>query len=336
MKVLITGATGFLGFRICEMLTERGYKQIVALGRNEIQGRKLVALGCQFIQADLRDPKKLSELLPNDIDGIIHSAALSSPWGQKEDFININQIGTRNIVKLAEEKNIQRLVFVSSPSVYFNFKERFNVKETDPVADPDWPSTYTYTKYLAEQEVLASNTIKSVILRPRGLFGPGDTSIIPRLIKANKEGRLPIMGDGETLTDLTYIDNAALSTILALEKCLENDKEIFNISNGEPVKLWQYLGDLLTELEQDFNPKKVPFPIIYTLCFFSELLSKYILKNKEPTLTRYTAGLLAKTLTLDITKAKEKLGYKPLVNMTEAKRLTIEWVKNNPEVISCE
>ena len=336
MKVLITGATGFLGFRICEMLLARGYKEIIALGRNESKGKKLIELGCHFIKADLRDVQKLNDLLPNGVEGIIHSAALSSPWGPMEDFINTNQIGTRNLIKVAEQQNIERFVYVSSPSVYYNFKERLNVKESDSTAAPKWPSTYTYSKYLAEQEVLASDKVKSVIIRPRGLFGPGDTSIIPRLVKANKEGRLPIMGDGTTLTDLTYIDNAAISIILALEKCIENDKEVFNISNGDPVELWKYLGNILTELDQEFNPKRIPFPVIYAICFVDEFISKYFFKGKEPILTRYTAGLLAKSLTLDINKAKERLGYIPLVNMEDAKKLTIEWIRKNPEIISCK
>lgn len=327
MKIIVTGATGFLGNRICEMLSESSNYEIIALGRNVQKGKILTKLGCDFRKVDLQDKQMLQQSIDEDVVGIIHSAALSSPWGDLQEFININQIGTRNLLEIAESKNIKNFVYISTPSVYFNFKNRLGVKETDKTAMPNWPSKYTYSKYLGENEVLKAQKINTIILRPRGLFGPGDTSIIPRLIKANRLGKLPIIGDGKTLTDLTYIDNVAHAAILALGKCSEQNKEIFNISNGEPVLLWNFLGDVLTQLGETFKPKKIPFPIVYTSCFINEFISTHFLKNKEPTLTRYTAGLLAKSLTLDITKAKEKLGYMPLVDMQEGKRRFIEWAQ---------
>jgi nucleoside-diphosphate-sugar epimerase len=326
MKVLVTGATGFLGKVICEKLKSQGH-EVTGLGRNKSKGEELQALGINFCQADLRDKVTINNAL-KDIDMVIHSGALSSPWGKYQTFYDINVLGSKNIVESCILNKVKRLVHVSTPSVYFNFKERIGVKESDPVAYPA-PSIYTQTKLLAEDLIKKSQVdgLEVIIIRPRGLFGPGDTSLIPRLIRAHEEGRLPIIGDGNTITDLTYIDNVADACILSLSAPSSCSGEIYNISNGEPIKLWETVEYILSKLGHKFKRKKVPFFLVYFIAFLQEITCKYIFTDKEPTLTRYTAGLLAKSLTLDITKAKNELGYEPKVSIKEGIERMIEWWK---------
>lgn len=326
MKVLVTGATGFLGKRVCLDLISRG-DSVRAIGRNKNIGKELEKIGCDFICADLRDKEAMINACQG-MDAVVHSGALSSPWGDYEEFHSINVVGTANVIAGCEQHQIKRFVHISTPSVYFNFKDRFNVKESDPLADPA-PSMYTKTKLMAEKLTHAAfeRGLSTITLRPRGLFGPGDTTLIPRLINAHEKGRLPIIGDGSTTLDITYIDNVSLAILNSLDAPANCSGEKYNITNGEPIKLWETVDWILGEVGRKFEPKKIPFPLIYLVTGISEFVSKYFLSNREPTLTRYTAGLLAKSQTLDISKARKQLGYSPKVDMKDGLKRTLEWWK---------
>lgn len=321
MKIIVTGSTGFLGQNICKRLLNEGH-QVVGIGRNKVIGKSLTEIGIQFYPADLRDKKLLKGAFLNS-SAIIHCGAFSSPWGKWKEFYSINVLGTKNVLELSKQFKLNSFVYISSSSVYFNFADRFNIKETDNIAKTP-PSLYTKSKIMAEDEVLKfKHHIDTVIIRPRGLFGPGDTAIVPRIIKANAAGKLPIIGKGNNIIDLTYIDNVVEAVILALNNASKVSGEVFNISNGAPVKLWPFIKELLNGIGEDYRPKKVPYRIIYLYAFFQEILSKYILINKEPLLTRYSCSLLAKGQTLNITKARERLGYVPIVSIQEGLRRVV-------------
>jgi nucleoside-diphosphate-sugar epimerase len=328
MKILITGATGFLGRRAVEILSQQ--HQVIAVGRNQSIGHSLNSAAVQFFACDLTQEHAVLNL-PNDFDMIVHSAALSSPWGKWQDFYTSNVIATQNLIKLAQSsQQFKRFIHISTPSVYFDYSDRFNIKETDQVADPA-PCFYTKSKLMAENDLLNLHQRQQfpvIILRPRGLFGPGDTSIIPRLIKAKESGRLPIIGDGKNITDLTYVDNVvdAISCSINAEEKVHG--EIFNITNGEPTKLWDFLGSVLVDIGLTPPQQKLPFPLIFGISLISELICKLLPFDREPALTRYTTGLLAKSQTLDISKARDMLKYKPKVSLAEGRNLTIKWWKD--------
>lgn len=320
MKYLITGATGFLGQRICTDLIKQN-QSVTAQGRNENIGNELIKSGCNFYKVDLREN---IQNICEGIDYVIHSAALSSPWGKREDFIDINVNASIKLIKSAIKHNVKKFIYISSTSVYFDFTDRFNIKETDYVANPS-PSLYTETKLLAENEILKfKDQIDIIIIRPRGIFGPKDTTLIPRVINAHDKGKLAIIGSKDTLLDLTYVGNVSHASILACFASVKSG-EIFNITNGEPVKVWRLIDEILARTNRELNKKVIPFSLVYYLAWFSELICALPFINKEPTFTRYTTGLLAKSQTLNIDKAKNELGYEPIMNMKDAIDETLTW-----------
>ncbi|MCT4640765.1 MAG: NAD-dependent epimerase/dehydratase family protein [Bacteriovoracaceae bacterium] len=327
-KILVTGATGFLGKRICEDLKTQDVK-VVAQGRNSTVGSELEKMGHDFKKIDLTDD--LTNLTI-DIDCIIHSAALSSPWAKKRDFVEVNIEGTRKLIESAIQNKVKRFIYISSTSVYFNFKDRYNITETDSVAKRA-PSIYTYTKLEAEKIVKSyKDKIEIIIIRPRGIFGPGDTTLIPRLLKAHDQGRLPVVGSKDTLVDITYVGNVSHAAILSIDVSRQHTGQIYNITNDEPVKIWELIDFILSSLGRKRIKKKVPFFLVYIIAFISEIICSLPFINKEPALTRYTAGLIAKSQTLSVDKAKQRLGYKPIKNIKEALHETIEWYKKEYRV----
>ena len=188
-------------------------------------------------------------------------------------------------------------------------------------------NAYAETKRLAEIE-LEKSTIPYIIFRPRALTGRGDTVIMPRLIRAFDEGKLKIIGTGKNIVDLTSVANVVDAIILGLNATSEATNEIYNISNDEPVYLWEKIDLVLKLLNKNLSPKKVPYQVVNTLAHFLEW--KSILTNrKEPALTIYSAGTLAKSFTMDISKAKTLLGFKPKINTDEAIYEFINWYIEN-------
>jgi nucleoside-diphosphate-sugar epimerase len=317
MKILVTGATGFLGSRACHALAARG-ASVVGVGRNVELGAKLTAPGVAFVAADLRDPAAVRPLC-RGVDCVVHSAALSSPWGRPAEFVAANVTATRTLLRSALEHGVKTFVHISSPSVYFDFTDRLDIAETDPVARR-FASAYSASKYEAEWAVhqAAARGLRVVILRPRGIFGPGDTSIIPRIVAAHRAGALRVIGDGRNVVDLTHVDNVVHAIERAIACSAPLPDPVFNISNGEPVRLWDFINEIVTGVGLPRVTRRMPYAVAHQLAHAAEVWSRTFGGWSEPRLTRYTVGLLAKSQTLDIGKARRVLGYEPVVGMRAA------------------
>lgn len=324
MKILLTGATGGLGFRTLERLIENPkIEKVIATGRvirptHFVENSKI-----NYLLGDLENVDFVAELVEK-VDYIIHAAALSSPWGKYVEFEKANVITMKNLINAAKKHHIKRFVYVSTPSLYFNGKDRFDVKESDPL-----PAAFVnaYSKTKREAEVaLEKSKIPYVTLRPRALIGRGDTIIMPRLIRAFEEGKLKIIGDGKNIVDLTSLANVADSIELSLFVGDTGLNQIYNITNGEPVKLWETIEKVLLMLGSEMNKKKVPYSIVKMLSQIMELKAK-VTNYQEPTLTTYGVGILAKSFTMDISKAKTLLGYSPKVSTDEAIDEFVSWYR---------
>ncbi len=328
MKILLTGATGFLGSRVLEKLIDiNEIESVTANGRNIKSSHFINHPKAKYVLGDLSDVKT-TEKIVNENDLIIHAAALSSPWGTSVMFETANVLTQKNLIEAAKRNNISRFIFISTPSIYFDYKNKYNIKESD-ILPPKFVNQYAETKRRAEI-LLENSGIQYLIFRPRAMIGRGDTVIMPRLIRAFDEGRLKIIGNGQNIVDLTSVANitdVVLAGIFAKEEAWNKD---YNISNGEPVKLWDAISQVLNMMGKDFNPKKVPFPVIKTLAHFLEIKSKLI-NMKEPSLTKYGVGVLAKSFTMDISKAKNLLGYEPKVSTTQALEEFVKWYRENEQ-----
>jgi len=324
MRVFVTGATGFLGFSLVKMLREKGY-EVTASGRNQSKADQLEALGARFVRLELSDKKAVEGAL-KEHDGVIHCAALSSPWGKYDAFFQANVTNTENLLSAALENKVRRFVHISTPSIYFRFQHQLDLKETDPLPDKKI-NDYATTKYLAEGKVREAQAkgLETVIIRPRGIFGPGDTAIMPRIIRAGSLGALPVFTNSSITIDLTFVDNVSHSAVLALENSGQAIGHLFNITNGEPVDFIPFLKGVFEKLNTRLNLKYIPFPVGYTLATILEGIYRLPGWRGEPALTRYLVGLLGFSQTLNIEQAKTVLGYQPLVSMSEGVDRFARW-----------
>ncbi|MDN5041963.1 NAD-dependent epimerase/dehydratase family protein [Aliarcobacter butzleri] len=307
MKAIITGATGGLGRNLLEFLVLQNW-QVVAFGRDEKIGK---SLGVEFYAFDLSDFEQTKKYFQK-ADIIFHCAALSSPWGKYEEFYKANVIATKNVLKAMELFNIKKIVHVSTPSIYFDFQDRFEIKEE--FIPTKFVNDYAKTKYEAEQLVLNSSVF-SVIIRPRAIFGEYDNVLVPRLEKVALKGFLPIIKNKKTIVDVTYVGNIVNALYLASIKDIPS-KSIFNITNDEPMNIQEVFSLVMETVKIKIKFKYISYFVLFYLATILEIISKlgFI---KEPFLTKYGVGVISKSQTLDISKAKKILGYKPIYTIKE-------------------
>lgn len=321
MRILVTGATGFVGGAAARRLRSRGH-QLTVTGRNPEKGRSLQADGLDFVAADLTDRASVYGLVA-DQDLVVHAAALTSPWGSRHAFWSANVDAVDHILEACARHGVKRLVHISSPSVHATRRGH----RTDVPEDAPWErplNAYILTKREAELRVQAS-AVPSVVLRPRAVFGPGDNAVLPRIIDALERRRLPLIGGGEHRIDLTYIDNLSQ----AIERACFEDAAIggvYHVANGEPRRLVDLIKTLCDALELPFPSRRLPFSVAYGAAAAVELTHK-LLPLGEPALTRYGVTAVGCGTTLDITAARRDLGYAPEVDLDEGIARFVTWWK---------
>lgn len=317
-RIVVTGATGFLGGAIAHRLADAAGATVIATGRNVLRGQALQDSGIEFHAIDLVDSQAVDALVRH-AHAVIHCAALSSPWGPRQAFVDANIVASRNVANACVAAGVARLVHVSTPGVYHDGRPHRGLREDTPLPAP--VNAYVETKRIAEAEVLAAATaggISTVVLRPRAIFGPGDTAILPRIAHALLRGRLRRIGNGEALVDMTYIDNAVDAALLAVHAPASCSGRVYNISNGEPVRIWNVIDELADGLGVQRPTGRVPLALAAAFASAMEAAYRLCGARSEPPLLRYGVELLGIDMTLDISRAREELGYQPRVCMQDA------------------
>lgn len=325
-RILITGATGSLGKRLAEVLAKENY-EIVATGRNSKEKKFFEKLEVNFLLGDLTNLEFVVKATKN-IDVVIHCAAFTSPFADWEYFEKSNIISTENIVSCCKLNKVRRLIHISTPSIYYDGKAKLNIKESDPI--PKARSFYAKSKWIAEKRVenLSTSDVEYIILRPRAIFGRYDSVLLPRMLKIMQKGFFPLFNNGEALMDLTYVDNVVHAIKLAIDAKQIAIGEIFNITNGEPRKLKDITDMIIKMRQMEVKYKKLSFTFMYSLAAIIETTYKLFRIKTEPPISRYGIGVMAIDQTLNIEKAKDMLGYDPVVSLEDGLRYTLDnWGK---------
>ena len=325
-KIVVTGTSGFLGARLAKFLPG-AYPdaRIVCTSRRDNKKTELELAGCTFVAGDLADREFCGRLL-HDAGAVVHCAALSSPWGMVEDFERANVTATQNLLAAALQNRVRRLVFISTPSIYFDYTDRWQVSESHPLP-ATMVNAYAATKLKAERMVLAANGngLETIALRPRAIIGAEDTVIFPRVLKAYREHKLRIIGAGTNTVDLTCARNVVEAIICSLNAPASALGLAYNITNGEPVILWKQVNYVLEQLGLKPVTRRLPYTLVMAAAWLTEQKHRWLRLDGEPPITQYGIGILAKSMTMDISLAKEKLGYKPVQTTREGLDEFIGW-----------
>lgn len=309
-RVLVTGATGFLGGAVLRRLHTDGIGQ----GRNAKSIANLEGSGLFAIPWSLPNPAP-ADLLPDDITAIVHCAGLSAPFGPRQAFHDANVAGTQAVLDFARERGITRVVFVSSPSVYFALADQINV--TEDVALPRPFTAYAASKIAAERLVEEAPEVGPVILRPRGIYGPGDLSLLPRLLETARGRALPRFRSGRARIDLTFIDDVVEAVMAALRVGTAAECKVFNISGGEVIPIRDIVEGACVRAGISPRWRDLPLAPALMAARAAEAIALLRPSPREPRVTQYALGLFAFEQSLDISRARRELGWEPQVSFAD-------------------
>lgn len=315
MKIIVTGATGFIGRNVAEYFHKIGY-EVLGLGRNKKIGAELLRLGIRFVAVDIRDKNEVVKNFES-ADFIVHCAGKSADWGKFSEFYDVNVLGTQNIVSACIKYDIKRIIFISTPSVYYSGKDRFKVSEEESL--PQKQFSYGRTKIIAENMLLnlTSAGFRTIVLRPRAVYGKYDNVILPRILKLSEKKRFPLINGGKAVVDITYIGNLITAIALCFSANENVWNNIFNICNGEPTTIKEWFSMVLSTYNRSFDPKTIPNSVAHIVASANEMIAQIPFCTNKPQMTRFSVGYMATSLTMSIEKARILLNYYPIVGNRE-------------------
>lgn len=325
MHVLVTGGGGFLGTYIVKELLANEYK-VTNISRNSYP--HLLELGVDTIKCDLSSKEELDTHDLSTFDAIIHTAALAGVWGNYDKYFNANFTGTENILEKALKSNISYFIYTSSPSVVFGKEDIINGDES--IAYPKkYYTSYAKTKALAEKLVLSKNSddLITAALRPHLIWGPGDPHLFPRILQSARENKLKMVGDGENMVDIIYVENAAIAHVKLLKGMIEGKDvkgKAYFIGQEKPVNIWGFIDQIISLNKIRPIESSLSFNKAFYIGWFLELIYKFLgILSPEPPMTRFVALQLAKNHYFSHERAFKDFSYVPKISTEKGLEITM-------------
>ena len=328
--VLVTGGGGFIGGAIVRRLRAAGLR-VRSVSRSHYEW--LDDFEVEQVQGDLSDPGVVRRALA-DCSIVFHVAAMAGIWGAEDDFHRSNVLATDNLLAGCRELQITRFVFTSSPSVAQTDQGCAGGDESQPIPESH-RTYYQATKAQSERRVLDAycESLRTVALRPRLVWGPGDPHLLPRLVDRSLKGRLALVGSGTELVDSTYIDNVVDAHLLAADAldCLPSPcaGKAYFISNGEPRPMGLLINQLLSAAGAPAVRKHVPTWLAVGLGAALEAAWTVLSLSGEPPMTRFLAYQLSTPNWYSLTAAHRDLGYRPKVSLDEGLERLADHLKSS-------
>ena len=307
-KALVTGGSGFIGGRLIESLVGDGHG-VRALARSRSSADSVAALGAEPVRGELGDPESL-RAAATGCDVAFHAAAKVEDFGPWEEFERDNVQGTRNVAEACAAAGVSRLVHVSTEAVLIAGDPLVGVDETAPLRT-DSRAPYSRSKALAERALLAADAdgLERVVVRPRFVWGAGDLTLLPEMVEMVRSGRFAWIGGGRHLTDTTHVDNVVRGLRLAADR--GRSGEAYFVTDGEPVVFREFVSDLLRTQGVEPPTRTIPIPVAGVLAAGGELAWRLLPLGGSPPLSRFAFWVSSQECTIDISKARDELGYAP-------------------------
>ena len=299
----VTGGSGFVGGALIERLRREGW-DVRALARSERAAGQGRELGAEPVMGDLDD------LHIEDCEIAFHAAAKVGDFGDPADFDRVNVQGTRNVVAACMAGGVRRLVHVGTEAALMAGQPLVNVDETAPLR-PDSPVLYSSSKAKAE-EIVRGADLETVVVRPRFVWGRGDTTLLPQIVEMVRSGRFRWVGGGRHLTATTHIDNTVEGLWLAATKAPAGG--VYFVTDGEPVVFRDFLTALVGTQGVEIPDKSVPPGVASAAARAAEAVWRRLRRPGNPPLTRFAVWVSSQECTIDISRAKRELGYRPVMS----------------------
>lgn len=320
---LVTGGSGFVGGHLIRRLLSDGWR-VHALARSAEARARLQALGAEPVTGDLSDRAALACAMAGAMDGVevvFHVAAHFRFWGPMSLFRRINVEGTRNVVEAAERAGVRRVVHVSAAAVVMGRPEPLRgVTEDMPLRKMPF-APYATSKAEAEEILLAANGrragFSTVAIRPPFIWGP-DMPALDHMVETVRAGQFRWVAGGGQALSTCHVDNLCHALVLAADS--GSGGKAFFVSDGEDTTLKSFLTRLLQSRGVTPGDRAVPFALAWAMAGVMGALWRLLRRNGEPPITRQMLRLIGQDFTVDNRRAREELGYAPVISPADGMR----------------
>jgi nucleoside-diphosphate-sugar epimerase len=310
----VTGGSGFIGGRLIERLRADGHT-VRALSRSDQAAQRIRSRGGEPVPGDLSDVAAMTAGAQG-CQLAFHAAATLGDWGTREEFERGNVQGTQNVLRACAGAGVGRLIHVGTEAALMAGQPLVQVDESAPLR-PDSRALYSSTKAQAEQLVRSASRqgFETVVVRPRFVWGRGDTTLLPRMVELTRKGRLAWVAGGGHLTATTHVDNTVEGLVRAAER--GHPGEAYFVTDGDPVVFREFVSELLRTQGVEPPTRSVPRALAVALASGGETAWRVLHLSGQPPLTRLAYWVSSQECTIRIDKARRDLGYNPVKGRAE-------------------
>jgi nucleoside-diphosphate-sugar epimerase len=333
VAVLVTGASGFLGGRLVEMLAERGEPvRILARATSDLRHlshlqRQIVPgdLGIQIVRGDLGDSAALDEAM-RGVRVVYHCAACSTDWAAPSTYRRANVAGTQNLLDAAVRAGtVERFLHVSTTDVYGY--PRVPCDEDAALRDVGLP--YNRTKIQGEEAVWRAHRERGLpitVVRPATIYGPRGKDFVVEIASVLRQRMMLLIDGGRARGGFAYVDNVAQAMMDAAVSSATVGRA-YNISDGTGMTWREYTNALADALGYKRPWLRLSFGTAVTLGRAMEAIHALRLPGR-PLLTRHAVHLLGRDQEFPTMRAREEFGFAPQVSFAEGIKRSAEWVRS--------
>jgi hypothetical protein len=312
MNIFITGASGFVGGAATRELVAKGHS-VSAMSRSDKSNATIRVLGATPVRCDL---ESITAEHLRGVDAVIHAAAFVEAWGPKDAWFKSNVLGTQAVLDAARGAGVKRFIHIGTEAAIVHGQHVHAADENYPLS-PNSPYPYCATKAQAEMRVREANApgFTAIILRPRFIWGPGDTTLLPTIEEMAKAGKWMWIDGGKAMTSTTHIANLVHAIELVLTKG-EGGEAYFILDDGD-VSMREIISGMAASKGLQLPEKSIPGWLADRLGGMCEGIWGLFGLKSEPPLTRHAAMVMSRNCTLKGDKARKGLGYAPVISRAE-------------------
>ncbi len=327
MKVLVTGANGFIGSNIVKRLLDDDC-EVNVLVRKSSDLKFLENLSVNYFFGDITQPATIEPAVA-DVEKVFHVAGLAADWGSYEVFKKVNYKGTINVAEAADRAGVKRFVFVST--VAFHGFGKTNMTEDSSVGQNLIP--YAKTKYMAEQWLwdFAQNAkMKIAAVRPGNVYGINDRTFISKYIDVLLKGKFAEINKGKSKTCPVYIENL-VDIVLLVSKENNAVNNVYIATDGLDITWHEFNSTLASKLGIELPKTSIPYGLAIAVAKMYNGVHKFTKLKSAPFLTPYRINNGGKDYHFSIAKLQNHFGYKPAIDLDEALNRTVKWYRDDRE-----
>ncbi len=324
MPVLVTGASGFLGGRLAQVLASRG-EFVRVLARAGSVLNQLAGYPVEVVRCGLNDPQRLPEAL-RDVTHIYHCAACATDWAPWSAYYEANVAGTRNLLQAAlRAPELQRFLHVSTTDVYGY--PQTPCDETHPVTDIGLP--YNRSKCRGERWVweAAESGLLVTVVRPATIYGPRSKTLGSDIATLIRQRLMALIDHGRTRGGFCYVDNA-VDAMIAAASARETIGQAYNIADATDATWKSYVDVIADGLHCPRPWIDMPAAAAFALANILEAPHRWLRIPGRPLLTRHATLLLCRDQEYPIGKAKRDFGFRPAVTFEEGMARMVQWLRD--------